>query len=81
MIGKILGGIMGAKAARSSSEIGGPMGAALGVVGASAIKRLSIPALLVMAAGGYAVKKLIDKGNSEPAKPRGKSGAKRKAVT
>lgn len=57
MIGKILGGIAGAKAAEHSRKIGGAGGALMGVASASLLRRLSLPAMLAIGAGGYAYKK------------------------
>jgi hypothetical protein len=77
MIGKILGGIVGAKAADHVRGIGGTGGALLGVGAATLARRLSLPAMLALAAGGYAYKRYSERRDS-----RGKraSGAKRPKV-
>ena len=77
MIGKILGGIVGAKAADHVRGIGGTGGALLGVGAATLARRLSLPAMLALAAGGYAYKRY-----SERRDARGKrtTGAKRPKV-
>lgn len=61
MIGKIIGGIVGAKAADHMRGISGPGGALLGVGAAAVARRLSLPAMLAIAAGGYAYKRHKDK--------------------
>lgn len=61
MIGKIIGAIAGSKMAKRSSEVSEPMGAVAGLVTASALRRLSLPAMIALAAGGYAAKKLMDR--------------------
>jgi hypothetical protein len=76
MIGKILGGIVGAKAADHVRGIGGTGGALLGVGAATLARRLSLPAMLALAAGGYAYKRYSERRDS-----RGKrTGAKRPKV-
>ena len=61
MFGKIIGGIVGAKAADHVRGIGGTGGALLGVGAATLARRLSLPAMLAIAAGGYAYKRYSDK--------------------
>ena len=61
MIGKIIGAYAGDKLAKQTSAIGGPGGAALGVVAATVLSRLSLPAMLVLGAGGYVAKKVLEK--------------------
>ncbi len=68
MIGKIFGAIAGSQAAKHTSKLGGTGGAILGAVAVPVITRMKIPALLAFGAGGYLVKKLIDK-NREPTPP------------
>jgi hypothetical protein len=67
MIGKILGAVAGAKAAEQTTKIGGAGGALLGVAAMSLARRLSVPALIVLTAGGYAFKKWNDKNAARPA--------------
>ncbi len=64
MIGKIIGAGVGAALSKQTRSIGGTTGAVLGTVAVPIISRLSIPAMLVIAAGGYAVKKFADKGRT-----------------
>lgn len=65
MFGKIIGAGLGAKAAEHTSKIGGPLGAVLGATAPVILRRMSIPAMIALAAGGYAVKKLTDKKSAE----------------
>ena len=62
MLGKILGAMIGKKAA------GGTSGALLGAAGATVLKRASVPTLLAVTAGGYAFKKWKDKRDAAKAK-------------
>lgn len=61
MLGKILGAFAGAKAAEHTKGVGGTGGALLGVAAVSLLKRLSLPGLIAVTAGGYAFKKWSDK--------------------
>lgn len=61
MIKNIIAGFTGKKLAGTTSSIGGPAGAALGVVSMAVLRRASIPAMIAIAAGGYAWKKYTDK--------------------
>jgi hypothetical protein len=67
MIGKILGGIVGAQAAQHTSKVGGAGGALLGAASAGVLRRMSIPAMLAVGAGGYAVKKWSDRREADKA--------------
>ena len=61
MIGKLIGAFAGSKLADNTrASIGGPTGAALGVAAATVAKRLSLPALVAITAGGYFAKKYFD---------------------
>ena len=57
MLGKIIGAVAGAKAADHVRGISEPGGALLGVGAAALARRLSLPAMLAIAAGGYAFKR------------------------
>jgi hypothetical protein len=70
MIGKIIGGIVGAKAADHVRGIGGTGGALLGVGAATLARRLSLPAMLALAAGGYAFKRLSERRATRAMPPR-----------
>lgn len=61
MIGKIIGGLVGAQASKNIRSIGGPGGAILGAIAVPVIARMRLPTLLLLGAGGYVAKKLIDK--------------------
>ncbi|MBX7527593.1 hypothetical protein [Qipengyuania vesicularis] len=69
MIGKIIGAYAGDKLAKKVDGfgIGGAGGAALGVVAASVLRRMSLPAMLALGAGGYVAKKILDKKGNESA--------------
>ena len=64
MIGKIIGAFVGDRVAKQTRSMGGATGAAIGVVAATAIRRLSLPAMVVLGAGGYLAKKHLDRRNS-----------------
>jgi hypothetical protein len=81
MIGKIIGAVAGSKMAKHSSKVGEPFGAAAGLVTASALRRLSLPAIVALAAGGYAVKKLMDRKQGGHAATSYPSARKAKAVS
>ena len=63
MIGKIIGAYAGDKLAKQTNTlgIGGAGGAALGVVAASVLRRMSLPTMLAVGAGGYVAKKLYER--------------------
>ena len=67
MLGKILGGIVGARAAERSGKSGAG-GAILGAVAGSAIRRASLPGLIALTVGGYALKKWKARRDAEAAK-------------
>lgn len=68
MIGKIFGAVAGAKMAQHSRNVGGTGGALLGAAAVPLIRRMSLPAMLVLGAGGYAYKKWSDRREAEQAK-------------
>lgn len=82
MIGKIIGAYAGDKLAKQTSGIGGAGGAALGVIAAAALRRLSLPAMLALGVGGYVAKKVFDKKQAEDADtaPATKPAKSRKAA-
>ncbi|QPC99264.1 hypothetical protein [Qipengyuania soli] len=67
MFGKIIGAFVGDKLAKQTSAVGGAGGAALGVVAATVLRRMSLPAMIALGAGGYVAKKLIEKNEREKA--------------
>ena len=71
MIGKIIGGIVGARMAkREPGGLRGPGGALLGIGAAALARRLSVPAMLAIAAGGYAFKRYQDRQVKRPRRPK-----------
>lgn len=68
MMGKILGAIAGSKFGKTATaNVGGPAGAAIGVAVATLAKRVSVPTLIALTAGGYLAKKLYDRRDSPEA--------------
>ena len=61
MIGKIIGGFAGAKMAEKTANVGGAGGALLGAASVAVVRRLSLPALIALGAGGYAYKKYSER--------------------
>ena len=68
MIGKILGAVLGAQAAEHTSKVGGAGGAVLGVAAASVLRRMSLPAMLALGAGGSAYKNWSERREAETTK-------------
>ncbi|MBH5321295.1 hypothetical protein [Aurantiacibacter sediminis] len=71
MIGKIIGAMVGARAAQNVRSIEGPGGAVLGALAVPIISRLRLPTLLALGAGGYLVKKFADKEKAATTPPPG----------
>lgn len=69
MIGKIIGGIVGARMADRVRGVNEPTGALLGIGAAALARRLSLPAMLAIAAGGYAFKRYQDKQAKRDGRP------------
>lgn len=65
MFGKLIGAVAGAQAAKHTAKIGGTGGAMLGAMAVPLVRRMSIPALLAIGAGGYAWKKWSDRRAAE----------------
>ncbi len=61
MFGKIIGGLVGGKLAQQSKSMGGTTGAMIGAAIPMVLSRMSLPAMIAMGVGGYAVKKYLDK--------------------
>lgn len=59
MLKKMLGATLGYYASRSSRNVNGPAGAALGAVAASVIGRMTTAGLVGALVGGYATKRLL----------------------
>ena len=76
MFGKILGGIVGAKAADHLRGVTGAGGAVLGAAAPVLLRRLGPLGLVAALAGGYAVKRYQDKRGKRPAaRPKVKPSA------
>lgn len=78
MLGKILGAAAGAEASKFTSAFGGTTGAVMGALAAPLVRRLSLPAIVVLGAGGYLAKRYYDKRQAETGDPSTK--AQRKAA-
>lgn len=65
MIGKMIGALVGGRVAEHARGVGGPTGAVLGVVAASALRRISLPTMIALGAGGYFAKKYLDRQQGE----------------
>lgn len=61
MLGKILGGVLGAKAARHQRGVNEPGGALMGVAAVAMARRFGIPGIIAATAGGYALKKYSER--------------------
>lgn len=62
MLGKILGAVIGAKAAKSQrGGVDGPGGALLGIGAMALLRRFGPIGLIAAAAGGYAIKRYSDR--------------------
>lgn len=83
MLGKILGAAAGAEASKFTTAFGGTTGAVMGALAAPLVRRLSIPALVVLGAGGYLAKRYYDKrhgDNSEAMSKASRTPGRRKAA-
>jgi hypothetical protein len=69
MIGKMIGALVGGRVAQQARGIEGPTGALLGVVATTALRRISLPTMIALGAGGYFAKKYFDKQKAEEAAP------------
>lgn len=61
MIGKLIGAFVGDRVARQTKGVGGATGAAIGLLAPTILRRISIPAMLAIGAGGYLAKKYFDR--------------------
>ncbi len=66
MLGKIIGGIVGAKAAKGRGGVDQPGGALLGVASVALARRFGIPGMIAAAAGGYMLKRYTEKRAGKP---------------
>lgn len=65
MFGKLIGAAAGAEASKFTSAFDGPAGAIMGALAVPLVRRLSLPALVVLGAGGYLAKRYYDKREQE----------------
>jgi hypothetical protein len=70
MIGKLVGAFVGDKLAKQTSQFGGATGAVIGVAAASVLRRMSLPMMIVLGAGGYLAKKAIDRSRDKQPDPQ-----------
>lgn len=61
MIGKILGAVVGQRAAQHVSGVSGPGGAVLGAGAAALVRRLGPAGLVAATVGGYLLKRHFEK--------------------
>jgi hypothetical protein len=57
MLGKIIGGLVGAKLSKGSRGTSESGGAVMGAVAVAAARRFGIPGMVAAAVGGYALKR------------------------
>lgn len=75
MIGKIIGAIAGAQAAKATGRIDGTTGAVLGAIAVPVVRRMKIVPLLALGAAGYGLKKLTERSAETNKQPRGAQAA------
>ena len=63
MIGKLIGAGVGAALSKETRKLGGTTGAVLGAVAVPVLARMRLTTMLGLAAGGYFIKKLSEKGS------------------
>ncbi len=61
MLGKIVGGVLGAKAAKHTRGVNEPGGALMGVASVALARRFGLPGIIAAAAGGYALKRYSER--------------------
>jgi len=64
MIGKIFGALAGAQASKYSRNLGGTGGAMIGALAVPLLRRTKWTTLALVAAGGYVINKLNEKGSA-----------------
>lgn len=72
MIGKIIGAIVGARAAKRPGGVSETGGAVLGAGTAALLRRMSPLGLVALAAGGYALKRYNDRRRNAAAREKPK---------
>lgn len=66
MLGKIIGGVIGARAARGTRGVDEPGGALMGVAAVALARRFGLPGMIAAAAGGYALKRYKERRQVAP---------------
>ena len=61
MLGKIIGGVVGAKMSRNAKGVDQPGGALMGVAAVAMARRFGLPGMVAAAVGGYALKRYNEK--------------------
>lgn len=61
MLGKIIGGVIGAKAAKKRGGVDQPGGALMGVAAVAIARRFGVPGMIAAAVGSYALKRHNEK--------------------
>ncbi|MBB4858296.1 hypothetical protein HNO88_001615 [Novosphingobium chloroacetimidivorans] len=74
MLGKIIGGIIGARAARGTRGVDEPGGAIMGVAAVALARRFGLPGMIAAAAGGYALKRYNERRRVTPGNASYKRG-------
>jgi hypothetical protein len=67
MLGKIIGGLVGAKLSKGASGVNEPGGMVMGAVAVAVARRFGIPGMIAAAAGGYALKRYQERRRVVPA--------------
>lgn len=70
MLGKIIGGIVGAKLTKRAGGVNEPGGAVMGAMAVAAARRFGIPGMIAAAAGGYALKRYQERRRVTPKSDR-----------
>lgn len=70
MLGKIIGALAGARAARGRGGVDEPSGALLGMAAVAVTRRFGLPGILAAAAGSYALKRYAARKAANPSAPR-----------
>lgn len=70
MLGKIIGGLIGARAARNARGVDEPGGALMGVAAVALARRFGLPGMIAAAAGGYALKRYNERRRVAPGSSR-----------
>jgi hypothetical protein len=66
MLGKIVGGLVGAKLSKRSRDVNEPGGMVMGALAVAAARRFGIPGMIAAAAGGYALKRYQERKQARP---------------